>query len=98
MEEDKKKDETVEKAAPVVEEVKVEETTPAPEYVVKAELTQYITKADFDTMTKAYTELKERIDKMEKETIEKGGNVVIIQNDFLKDNPHMGNLDAIGGS
>ncbi len=94
MEEDKKKDETVEKAAPVVED-KVE-VSPAPEYVVKAELTQYITKAEFDTISKAYTELKDRVDKMEKETIEKGGNVVIIQNDFMKDNPHMGNLDSIG--
>jgi phage head maturation protease len=101
---EEKKDETVEKAAPVVEEKKDEETTVSPEYVVKAELSQYITKAELDTITKAYDEIKKahdelkaRVEKMEQETIEKGGNVVIIQNKYLDEKlGNLGNFEAIG--
>ena len=105
-EKEEKKDETVEKAAPVVEATpeKDANVAPAQEFVVKADLSQYISKAELETITKAYDEVKKahdalvaRVEKMEKETIEKGGNVVIIQNKYLEDKiGNLGNLDAIG--
>lgn len=103
-EKEEKKEETVEKAAPEVTPEKDANVTPAPDYVVKAELSQYITKAELETITKAndeikkaYDELKVRVDKMEKETIEKGGHVVVIQNPYLDGKiGNIGNLDAIG--
>lgn len=102
-EKEEKKEETVEKAAPVVDE-KTETVTTAPEFVVKAELSQYITKAELADITKAhddikksYEDLKTRVEKMEKETIEKGGHVVVIQNKYLDGKiGNIGNLDAIG--
>jgi phage head maturation protease len=102
MEEKKKEDETVEKCndTPVKKadevEVKVDSEV-KPDIITKADLVGYITKADFDVITKAYDDLKSRVEKMEKETIEKGGNVVIIQTpDYSKDNPMLGNADAVG--
>lgn len=103
--EEKKKDETVEKAAPEVKaETPEKDANVSPDYVMKAELSQYITKAELDTITKAndeikkaYDELKVRVDKMEKETIEKGGHVVVVQNKYLDGKiGNIGNLDAIG--
>lgn len=95
---EEKKEEKVEKAAPVVETPVVVET------ITKADLSGYITKAELDTIQKAHDELKKayddlttRVTKMEQETIEKGGNVVIIQKDYLDANPSVDNLNAIGG-
>lgn len=93
VEDEKKED--VQKAAPtepVTVEVKSSvETTPAPEYVKKADLSGYITKAELDTITKAMGELQARIEKMEKETIEKGGHVVVIGKEYIEDNPMIAN-------
>lgn len=102
-EKEEKKDETVEKAAPV-EVVGTLETAVSNDFVVKADLSQYITKAELDTITKAHDEIKKahdelkaRVDKMEQETIEKGGHVVVIGNKYLDGKiGNIGNLDAIG--
>lgn len=93
-----KKEETVEKAA-VVEEAK-------PEFIIKADMDSEIKKAvddvrkaydeKFATIEKAYTDLKATVESMKKETIEKGGHVVIITKDALDANPKMGHLDMIG--
>ena len=52
-------------------------------YTVKIVDEGVITKAQFDTFSKAFTDeltvLKARVEKMEKETIQKGGTVVVIQ-------------------
>jgi hypothetical protein len=50
----------------------------------------------FATIEKAYTDLKATVESMKKETIEKGGHVVIITKDALDANPKMGHLDMIG--
>lgn len=95
---EEKTEETVEKAA-VVEEAR-------PEYIVKADMDFEIKKAvdevrkayddKFATIEKAYADLKETVDEMKKETIEKGGHVVIISKDALDANPKIGHLDMIG--
>lgn len=96
--EDEKKEETVEKAA-VVEEVK-------PEFIIKADLDSEIRKAvddvrkaydeKFVTIEKAYTDLKATVESMKKETIEKGGHVVIITKEQVDANLKVGHLDMIG--
>ena len=57
----------------------------------QADLSGYITKAELDTITKAMGELQTRIEKMEKETIEKGGHVVVIGKEYVEDNPMIAN-------
>ena len=94
VEDEKKED--VQKAAPtepVTVEVKSSvETTPAPEYVQKADLSGYITKAEVEVFMKAaLADLNTRIEKVEKETIEKGGHVVVIGKEFIEDNPMIAN-------
>lgn len=65
------------------EKEEVQKATPE-EVVVKSELIDegVITKAQFDTFSKAFTDeltvLKARVEKMENETIQKGGTVVVI--------------------
>lgn len=96
--ENEKKEETVEKAA-VVEEVK-------PEFIIKADLDSEIKKAvddvrkaydeKFVTIEKAYTDLKATVESMKKETIEKGGHVVIITKEQVDANLKVGHLDMIG--
>lgn len=96
---EKKKEEKVEKAAVVSEEVK-------PEYIMKAVLDSEIKKAvddvkkaydeKFATFEKAYTDLKATVDSMKKETIEKGGHVVIITKEQVDANLKMGQIDMIG--
>lgn len=96
---EEKKEETVEKAAPVVEEVK-------PDFIVKATMESEIKKAvddvkkaydeKFAVIEKAYTELKTTVDNMSKQTIEKGGHVVIIEKGKVDANSKLGQLDLIG--
>lgn len=98
MEETEKKEEVVEKAA-VVEE-------PKPEFIVKATMESEIKKAvddvkkaydeEFATIEKAYTDLKATVESMKKETIEKGGHVVVITKEQVDANYKLGQIDMIG--
>ena len=90
------KEEKVEKAA----------IDPKPEFIVKATMDSEIKKAvdevrkaydeKFSVIEKAHTELKETVEKMKKETIEKGGNVVIIEKKQIDENLKLGQIDLIG--
>lgn len=98
---EEKKEEVVEKAAPVEKPAE-----PAPEYIVKASLDSEIKKAvdevkkaydeKFASIEKAHADLSKVVESMKKETIEKGGHVVIIKKEALDANPKMGHLDMIG--
>lgn len=76
-EEEKEKDKMEDKE-------EVQKATPVEEEIVKSELVNedLITKAQMDTFTKAFTDeltvLKARIEKMENETIQKSGPIVVI--------------------
>jgi len=99
MEVEENKEESVEKCSdgkPIVKKAETVEETPVTEYITKADLTGFITKAELDTFQKAFDELKSRVDKMEQETIEKGGNIVMIVNGQKQANPNVDNIDAIG--
>lgn len=102
MEETEKKEEVVEKAA-VVEETKPELIR---HDIVKATMESEIKKAvddvkkaydeKFATIEKAYTDLKATVESMKKETIEKGGHVVVITKEQVDANLKMGQIDMIG--
>ena len=96
--EDEKKEESVEKCSDMK---KAEEST-----IVESD---FITKAALDEITKAYTEkvdtiqkahdaLVARVEKMEKETIEKGGTVIVVDKSGTVRNPKIDTLDQIGGA
>ena len=97
-EKEKKEEEKVEKAVPPVEDVPKDEKKEQPDYVVKAALDGYVTKAELGTIQKAFDELKAKVEKMENETIEKGGHVVFISKAALEENPQIDNLSAIEGA
>ena len=75
-----------------------ESTTVEPEFITKAALDE-ITKAyiaKVDSIEKAYTDLKDRVEKMEKQTIEKGGNIIVINKADVEDNARITQLDRTG--
>ncbi len=77
------------------------DTKPAEEFITKAFFDDTIKKAllDIDDIKKGYADLKSRVDKMEKETIEKGAPVVVVVDKgkvIKSENPNMDNLDMIG--
>ena len=80
-EDEKEKEKKMEKAEEVEENVKKAELVDE----VPATNVDIITKAQMDTFTKAFTDeltvLKARVEKMESETIQKGGTVVLISED-----------------
>jgi len=102
---DKKKEEEVEKCNDMkkAEEPDKKEETVAPvEYIQKADL-ETIQKAVIDTITKAFderiTKMETTIEEMKKETIQKGGNVVVLMDELKKFNdesPGVGNVKALG--
>jgi hypothetical protein len=74
-------------------------TTVEPEFITKAALDE-ITKAyleKYDTIQKAHDALVARVEKMEKETIEKGGTVIVVDKSGEIRNPKIDTLDSIGG-
>jgi len=76
-----------------------ESTTVEPEFITKAALDE-ITKAyleKYDTIQKAHDALVARVEKMEKETIEKGGTVIVVDKSGEIRNPKIDTLDSIGG-
>ena len=98
MDKDKDKEEKVEKAA-------VKE--PEPEFIIKATLDSEIKKAvdeikkaygeELSAIKKAHDDLKETVEKMKKETIEKGGHVVVITTkEQIDANPKLQQLEMIG--
>ena len=99
------KEEKVEKAK-VDSEKTSEGTSEKPEFIQKATMESEIKKAvdevrkaydeKFSTIEKAHTELKETVEKMKKETIEKGGHVVVISKEQVDSNSKLNQLDMIG--
>lgn len=91
------KEESVEKCSDMK---KAEESTIVePDFITKAALDE-ITKAyleKVDTIQKAHDALVARVEKMEKETIEKGGTIIVVDKSGEIRNPKIDTLDSIGG-
>ena len=102
-----KKAEEVVKAEPEVKETPEKDAnTETPDFITKAALDGEIKKAldqietiqkAHDEMKKAHDELKAEVEKMKEFTIQKAGNVVVIQEQAKADNPMMGNFKAVEG-
>jgi hypothetical protein len=101
---EKKKEEAVEKCNDMkkAEEPKAEEIVAPVEYIQKAEL-ETLQKALVDSITKAFDErfakMETTIEEMKKETIQKGGNVVVLMDElkkFNEESPGVGNVKALG--
>lgn len=103
---EEKKEEEVEKCGQSV--VKAEEVAVTDSTISKAALDEFkewqkasiadIKKAldSYETLKKSHDELVVRIESIEKQKIEKGGNIVILSEDGKVFNPHLANLAAMG--
>lgn len=112
MDKDKDKEEKVEKAAPVLEpKFEISERTASREqkleWLIQKAIGDELQKRDAEikkaygeelsAIKKAHDELKETVEKMKKETIEKGGHVVVITTkEQIDANPKLQQLEMIG--